>query len=98
MAITKETTIAKIEVVGEYKHIQVATDTVIKEDGTELSRNRHRHTLEPCAIDFSDNSKVETDISGEDAEVKSVCNVIWTDAVKEKYRKYLEDTKPPTSG
>jgi len=47
MAITKETEIAKIEVVGEYKAVQIATDTVIKEDGTELSRSRHRHVLHP---------------------------------------------------
>ena len=97
MAITKETIIAAIEVVGQYKHVQVATDTVIKEDDTEISKTRHRHTLEPCAIDFSDNSKVETDISGEHADVQAVCNTVWTDAVKESYRKYLQDTKPPTS-
>ena len=42
-------------------------------------------------------SKVETDISGEHADVQAVCNTVWTDAVKESYRKYLQDTKPPTS-
>jgi hypothetical protein len=47
MAITKETKIEKIEVVGEYKAVQVATDTIIKEDGTEISRNRHRHVVHP---------------------------------------------------
>ena len=97
MAITKETTIAAIEVVGQYNHVQVVTDTVVKEDATEISKTRHRHTLEPCAIDFSDNSKVETDISGEHADVQAVCNTVWTDAEKESYRKYLQDTKPPTS-
>jgi len=71
MTITKETEIAKIEVVGEYKAVQVATDTVIKEDGTELSRSRHRHVLHP-----------DTDISSENAEVQAVTNAVWTDAVK----------------
>jgi hypothetical protein len=71
MAITKETEIAKIEVVGEYKAVQVATDTVIKEDGTEISRSRHRNTLHP-----------DMDISSEDAEVQAVANAVWTDAVK----------------
>ena len=71
MAITKEIKVEKIEVVGEYKAVQVATDTVIKEDGTEISRNRHRHVLQ-C----------DKDISGEDAEVQAVCNAVWTDAVK----------------
>jgi hypothetical protein len=47
MAITKEAVIEKIEVVGSW-NVQVATDTVIKEDGTEISRSRHRHVLVPC--------------------------------------------------
>ena len=71
MAITKETEIAKIEVVGEYKAVQVATDTVIKEDDKEISRSRHRHVVHP-----------DMDISGEDAEVQAVANSVWTDAVK----------------
>lgn len=71
MAITKEIKITKIEVVGEYKAVQVATDTIIKEDDTELSRSRHRHVLHP-----------DEDISGEDAEVQAVANAVWTDAVK----------------
>ena len=65
MAITKEAEIAKIEVVGEYKAIQIATDTVIKEDGTEISRSRHRHVVHP-----------DQDISGEDAEVQAVANAV----------------------
>ena len=71
MAITKTTEIAKIEVVGEYKAVQVATDTVIKEDGTEISRNRHRHVVHP-----------DMDISEEHAEVQAVANAVWTDDVK----------------
>ena len=71
MAITKETEIAKIEVVGQYKAIQVRTDTVIKEDDKEISRSPHRHTIHP-----------DMDISAEDAEVQAVANAVWTDAVK----------------
>jgi hypothetical protein len=74
MAITKETSIAKIEVVGEYKAVQIATDTVIKEDGTELSRSRHRKVVHP-----------DQDITGEDAEVQAVCNAVWTQAVKDAW-------------
>ena len=74
MAITKETQIAKIEVVGEHKAVQIATDTVIKEDGVELSRSRHRHVVHP-----------DQDISGEDAEVQAVCNAVWTQAVKDAW-------------
>jgi hypothetical protein len=45
MAITKETQIGKIEVVGKYKSVQVRTDTVVMEDNEELSRKYHRHAL-----------------------------------------------------
>ena len=71
MAITKETIQDKIEVVGDFKHIQVRTATVIKEDGKEISRSAHRHTIHP-----------DMDISGEDAEVQAVANAVWTDDVK----------------
>ena len=81
MAITKTTEIAKIEIVGAYKHVQVRTDTVIKEDGTEISRSAHRHVLECGTLNDSD-ALVNTDISGEDAEVQAVANAVWTDAVK----------------
>ena len=84
MAITKTIEIAQIEVVGEYKAVQVATDTVIKEDGTELSRGRHRHVLHPGTLNDSD-ALVDTDISSEDAEVQAVANAVWTDAVKDAW-------------
>ena len=74
MAITKETQIGKIEVVGKYKSVQVRTDTVVMEDGTELTRKYHRHALMPDA-----------DISAEHAEVKAICNVVWTQAIKDAY-------------
>ena len=79
MAITKETQIAKIEVVGEYKAVQIATDTVIKEDGVELSRSRHRKVVHP-----------DQDITGEDAEVQAVCNAVWTDDVKASWTAFQE--------
>ena len=77
MAITKETQIGKIEVVGKYKSVQVRTDTVIIEDGTELSRKYHRHALMPDAV-----------ITDEHNEVKAVCNAVWTDAVKSAYETF----------
>ena len=74
MAITKETQIGKIEVVGKYKSVQVRTDTVVMEDGEELSRKYHRHALMPDA-----------DISAEHSEVQAICNVVWTQAIKDAY-------------
>ena len=88
MAITKTTEIAKAEVVGEYKIVQVATDTVIKEDGTEISRSRHRHSLTCGSLNNSD-ALVDTDISGEDTEVQAVANAVWTDAVKTAWKNKL---------
>ena len=88
MTIIKETEIAKIEVVGEYKSVQVATDTVIKEDGTELSRSRHRHVLECGTLNDSD-ALANTDISGEDATVQAVANAVWTDAIKTAWKNKL---------
>ena len=79
MAITKETQIAKIEVVGEYKAVQIATDTVIKEDGVELSRSRHRKVVHP-----------DQDISGESPDVQAVCNAVWTQAVKDAWQTFKE--------
>ena len=88
MAITKETQIGKIEVVGKYKSVQVRTDTVVIEDGVELTRKYHRHTLSCGTLDDSDNL-VDTDISGEHAEVQAICNAVWTDAVKLAYKNHL---------
>jgi hypothetical protein len=88
MAITKETQIGKIEVVGKYKSVQVRTDTVIIEDSEELSRKYHRHVLTPGTLDGSDNL-VATNISGEAAEVQAVCNGVWTDAIKLAWKNYL---------
>ena len=88
MAITKTTEIGKIEVVGEYKHVQVRTDTVIKEDDKEISRSYHRHVLHPGTLDDS-NALVDTDISGEDADVKAIATAVWSDAVKTAWKNKL---------
>ena len=79
MAITKEKIIAKIEVVGEYKIIQVAYDTIIKEDGTEISRNRHRNSFTP-----------DKDVSGEDSEIVDMANLVWTKKIKDSWQSKLD--------
>ena len=93
MAITKQIVIAKIEVVGDYKKIQVATDTVVKEDGTEIGRSRHRHVLSPCSSSKDSDGKwthTDTDISSEATEVQAVANAVWTDTVKANYKTFVE--------
>jgi len=92
MALTERCENDKIEVVGQYKAVQVRCATVIERDGVELTRSFHRHVLQPGTLDSSDNL-VDTDISGEDADVQAICNASWTDAVKEAYRLHLVATK-----
>ena len=78
MAITKETEIGQMEIVTSFKHIQVRTDTVIKEDGVELSRTYHRHIVTP---DIS-----AQDLAKEHAEVQQIANSgIWTQAIKDAW-------------
>jgi len=79
MAITKEIIEDKIEIVGDYKHVQVRTATVIKEDGVELNRSFHRHILN-CLDDISEQS----------AEVQAICNAVWTDELKADYQAHLD--------
>ena len=92
MAITKQEVIEKIEVVGDYKIVQIAVDTVIKEDGTEISRSRHRHVLQPCTSskDGDTWTHTDTDISSEATEVQAVANAVWTDTVKANYKTFVE--------
>ena len=91
MAITKTTEVPKIEVVNTW-NIQVATDTVIKEDDVEISRSRHRHVLQPfsSSVDGDTWTHTATDITGEDASVQAIANAVWTDAVKASYKEWAE--------
>ena len=87
MAITKTLENDKIEVVNKW-NIQVRTASIIKEDGVELTRSFHRKVLTPGTLDASDNL-VDTDISGEDADVQAICNAAWTTQVKADYKAFL---------
>jgi len=78
MALTKTTQEDKIEIVGQYKSIQVRTATVIEEDGVELSRSFHRHVISPG-----------DDVSNESAEVQAIAAVIHTPEVVAAYQQML---------
>ena len=86
MALNKTVKVDKIEIVGDYKHVQVRTATVIDEDGTELNRSFHRHVLDPGTVGVGTTALTSTDISGQEAEVQAICTAAWTDAVKEAWR------------
>ena len=77
MALAESIEYDKIEVVGQYKTVQVRKATVIKKDGVELTRAFNRYVLQP-----------DSDISGEPAEVSAVCNAVWTDAIKESWKTF----------
>ena len=86
MAITKEIVIGKIEVVGEYRGIQIREDVVIKEDDKELSRSFKRHVIWP-------NISAD-DLAKEHADVQKVANSgIWTQAVKDSYTAHQASLK-----
>jgi len=93
MAITKTITEDKIEIVGDYKAIQIRTATIIKEDGVELSRSFHRKSLQCGTLDGSDNL-VDTDISSESTEVKAIAAAVWTTTVKNAWKAKLIADKP----
>ena len=88
MALTESTEYDKIEIVGQYKAVQVRKATVIKKDDVELTRTFHRYVLDPGTLDASDNL-VETDLSEEPSEVSAICTAALTDAVKVSWKEKL---------
>ena len=85
MALTKEITEDKIEIVGVNKHIQIRTKTAVLEDGVELSSSFHRHVVSCVSSAKNDDDSwthTDTNISAESAEVQAIATAVWTDAVK----------------
>ena len=83
MALTEETVQDKLEIVGDFKHIQIRTATIIKRDGVEISRSFHRHVVAPDA-----------DTSGESDDVKALAIQFHTDAIKTAYAAHLAASSP----
>ena len=81
MALSEETIEDKISVVGNFKHIEVRTATVIKEDGVELSRSFHRHVVRP-----------NDDSTNESADVKAMVAQFHTDTIKTAYAEHLKNS------
>ena len=95
MALTESIEYDKIEIVTEYKHVQVRKATVIKKDGTELTRSFNRFVLNPGTLDGSDNL-VDNPLTKEPVgttditdEVKTICNAVWTTSVKNAWKAKL---------
>ena len=95
MALTESIEYDKIEVVGQYKHVQVRKATVIKKDDVELTRSYERFVLTAGELDASDNlvdNPLSTEPDGTTAiadEVKAVCNAVWTTTIKDAWKAKL---------
>ena len=102
MALTETIEYDKIEVVGQYKHVQVRKATVIKKDGTELTRSFNRFVLDPGTLDESNNlvaNPLDKEPDGTTSitdEIKAVCNAVWTDTVKDAWKAKLIADKSAT--
>ena len=83
MALSESIEYDKVEVVGQYKAVQVRKASVIKKDGTELTRSFERYVLNP-----------DSDISAEPAEVTAICNAVWTQEVKDAWKTYQASRSP----
>ena len=88
MALSESIEYDKIEVVGQYKAVQVRKKNVIKKDGVEIASNFERYSLQAGTLDGSDNL-VDTDLSSQPAEVSAICNAVWTTDVKAAWKAKL---------
>ena len=97
MSLTESIEYDQIQIVGEYKAVQIRKATVIKRDGVEIpgSRSYERYTLTCGSLDASDNlvdnplDKEPDGVTAIPDDVKSICGIVWTDAVKSAYKNKL---------
>ena len=83
MALTKKVEDDQIEIIGEYKILQIRQSTIIAEDGVEISRNFHRRVVHPG-----------DDVSNETDEIKALANLLHTEELAEKYKEFISNTSP----
>ena len=86
MALEKITTQDKIEIVGDYKHLQIRTKIAVVEDGVEISASYHRHVVAPG-----------DDVSAESAEVQAIAAAVHTAEIVAAYQAHLEAQATPAS-
>ena len=102
MALSESIEYDKVEIVGEYKLVQVRKATVIKKDGVELSRSFNRFVLDPGTLDESDNlvdnplSKEPDGVTDITDEIKAICTTVWSSTVKDAWKAKLISDKSLT--
>ena len=74
MALTEKTVVEKIEIVGEFNHVQIYTARVIYDGEREIARETNSRVVTPGS-----------DVLGENAELQAICAAVHTDAVKAAY-------------
>ena len=101
MALTESIEYDKIEVVGQYKHVQVRKATVIKKNGVELTRSFQRYVLDAGKLDASNNfvdnplDKESDGVTNIPDEIKAICDTVWTTSVKDAWKaKLIADNTP----
>jgi len=100
MALSESIEYDKIEIVGQYKQVQVRKATVIKKDGVELTRSFVRFVLNPGTLDASDNlvdnplTKEPDGTTDINADVKAICNAVWSSTIKDAWKAKLIADKP----
>lgn len=100
MSLSESIEYDKIEIVGQYKFVQCRKATVIKKDGVELTRSFERFVLDPGTLDASDNlvdnplDKEPDGVTVIADEVKSICNAVWTQSIKDAWKAKLISDKP----
>ena len=103
MGLSESIEYDKIEIVGQYKAVQIRKATVIKKDGVELTRSFERFVLDPGTLDASDNlvdNPLDKEPDGVTAiadEIKSICIAAWTQSVKDAWKAKLIADKTPGS-
>jgi len=86
MALTKEIKVDKVEIVGDFHHVQVRTATIVLDDGVELSRSFHRHVIAPG-----------DDYSQEEQFVQDICAAAHTPEIVAEYQASLEENQEPAN-
>ena len=95
MALTESIQYDKIEIVTEYRHVQVRKATVIKKNGVELTRSFQRYILECGTLDSSDNfvdnplDKESDGVTAIPDDIKGICSAVWTTSVKDAWKAKL---------
>tara|TARA_R100000995_G_C3449648_1_gene107468 strand:+ start:397 stop:681 length:285 start_codon:yes stop_codon:yes gene_type:complete len=89
MAITKEITVDKVEVVGKYNALQIKYLTTIKEDDKIISQSASREAFDCGTITGDDNAWADTDLSAKDQKIQDIAGVVWTSTEKDALKAAL---------